>query len=123
MDADACPVKDEVYRVAKRYGVRVVVVANTSLRVPADPSVELVVRAGFGAADDYIAEQAARPMERVGSYLHEADLDRFGSDVRRFVRERPAAVAVGAVAVGVVAGRLLKASAGDGNGGGELHGP
>ncbi len=58
VDADACPVKDEVYRVAKRYGVRVVVVANNPMRVPADPPVELVVRAGFGAADDYIAEVA-----------------------------------------------------------------
>src|SRR5262245_36398935 len=58
VDADACPVKEEVYRVAKRYGVRVVMVANKPLRVPTDPGVELVVRSGFGAADDYIAEQA-----------------------------------------------------------------
>ena len=58
IDADACPVKDEVYRVAKRYAVKVVVVANANLHVPSGPSVELVVRAGFGAADDWIAEQA-----------------------------------------------------------------
>src|SRR5437763_14693244 len=58
VDADACPVKEEVYRVARRYGVRVVVVANATLRVPADPLVELVVRPGFGAADDWIAGQA-----------------------------------------------------------------
>ena len=58
VDADACPVKDEVYRVARRYGMRVAVVANAPLRVPADPLVELVVRPGFGAADDWIAEQA-----------------------------------------------------------------
>lgn len=57
VDADACPVKAEVYRVAKRYGVAVVVVANNPLWIPTDPSVTLVVRAGFGAADDYIAEQ------------------------------------------------------------------
>src|SRR5436309_1702769 len=57
VDADACPVKEEVYRVARRYGVRVVVVANAPLRVPADPLVELVVRTGFGAADDWIAGQ------------------------------------------------------------------
>ena len=50
IDADACPVKDEVYKVARRYAVRVVVVANAALRVPADPLVELVVRPGFGAA-------------------------------------------------------------------------
>jgi uncharacterized protein len=57
VDADACPVKDEVYKVASRYEFRVVVVANAALRVPASPLVELVVRRGFGAADDYIAEQ------------------------------------------------------------------
>jgi uncharacterized protein YaiI (UPF0178 family) len=58
VDADACPVKDEIYRVARRYSMRVAVVANAPLRVPADPLVELVVRPGFGAADDWIAEQA-----------------------------------------------------------------
>jgi uncharacterized protein YaiI (UPF0178 family) len=36
LDADACPVKDETYRVARRYGQRVVVVANTPLRVPTE---------------------------------------------------------------------------------------
>src|SRR5215467_7379555 len=58
VDADACPVKEEVYRVARRYGLRAVIVANASLRVPAEALVELVVRSGFGAADDWIAEQA-----------------------------------------------------------------
>lgn len=58
VDADACPVKGEVYRVARRYGLKVVVVANAPLRVPADESIELVVRPGFGTADDWIAEQA-----------------------------------------------------------------
>jgi uncharacterized protein YaiI (UPF0178 family) len=58
IDADACPVKEEIYRVARRYGLRVAVVANAPLRVPPDPLVELVVRPGFGAADDWIAEQA-----------------------------------------------------------------
>jgi uncharacterized protein len=58
IDADACPVKEEVYRVARRYGVRVAVVANAPLRVPAADNVELVVRPGFGTADDWIAEQA-----------------------------------------------------------------
>lgn len=58
VDADACPVKDEVYRVASRYAMRVEVVANAPLRVPACALVELVVCAGFGAADDRIAEQA-----------------------------------------------------------------
>jgi uncharacterized protein YaiI (UPF0178 family) len=58
VDADACPVKEEVYKVARRYAVRVAVVANAPLRVPADPLFELVVRTGFGAADDWIAGQA-----------------------------------------------------------------
>lgn len=56
VDADACPVKEEVYKVARRYGLKVFVVANSTMRVPDDPLVELVVRAGFGAADDWIAE-------------------------------------------------------------------
>src|SRR5438067_761225 len=58
VDADACPVKDEVYKVARRYALPVKVVANAPLRVPAGDWVELVVRQGFGAADDWIAEQA-----------------------------------------------------------------
>src|SRR5437764_7516810 len=58
LDADACPVKAEAYRVARRYGLPVKVVANAPLRVPADPLIELVVRSGFGAADDWIAAQA-----------------------------------------------------------------
>lgn len=57
IDADACPVKDEAYKVARRYAMKVFVVANSIMRVPADPLFELVVRAGFGAADDWIAGQ------------------------------------------------------------------
>jgi len=56
IDADACPVKDEVYKVARRYAMKVFVAANSIMRVPNDPLVELVVRTGFGAADDWIAE-------------------------------------------------------------------
>lgn len=59
LDADACPVKEEVYRVAARYGVSVVVVANTRLRVPSQPGVELVIVGGeIDAADDWIADHA-----------------------------------------------------------------
>ena len=47
IDADACPVKDEVYTVARRYTMKVFVVANSTMRVPNDALVELVV---FGAA-------------------------------------------------------------------------
>ncbi|GMV90400.1 MAG: hypothetical protein AMXMBFR82_01780 [Candidatus Hydrogenedentota bacterium] len=57
VDADGCPVKDEVYRVAKRYGLRVVLVANTWMRVPEEDGIELVVvDDGFDAADDWIVE-------------------------------------------------------------------
>ena len=58
IDADACPVKDDVYKVARRYAIQVKVIANAPLRVPAGALVELIVRPGFGAADDWIAEQA-----------------------------------------------------------------
>ena len=58
VDADACPVKEEVYRVARRYALPVKVVANAPLRVPGEESFELVVRPGFGAADDWIAAEA-----------------------------------------------------------------
>ena len=61
VDADACPVKDEVYRVAARYGAPVFVVANGWMRVPRDPGITLVpVPAGPDAADDWIAERAGR---------------------------------------------------------------
>jgi uncharacterized protein len=56
VDADGCPVKDEVYRVADRYGLRVWMVANTWLRVPDSPLVSLVVVSeGLDRADDWIA--------------------------------------------------------------------
>lgn len=59
VDADACPVKDEVYRVAKRHGLKVHVVANSRINVPRDPLFAAVVVSGrFDAADNWIAEQA-----------------------------------------------------------------
>ncbi|MBR0936881.1 YaiI/YqxD family protein [Bradyrhizobium jicamae] len=59
VDADACPVKDEIYRVAIRLGVPVSVVAGTFIRVPQDPLIERVAAgAGMDAADDWIAERA-----------------------------------------------------------------
>ena len=59
VDADACPVKDEVYRVAARHGLPVSVVANGFIRVPQDPLIERVA-AGTApdAADDWIAARA-----------------------------------------------------------------
>jgi uncharacterized protein YaiI (UPF0178 family) len=59
VDADACPVKGEVYRVAERYGLKVYVVANTVLAVPKHPRIErVVVGDGFDAVDDWIAARA-----------------------------------------------------------------
>jgi uncharacterized protein YaiI (UPF0178 family) len=59
IDADGCPVKEEVYRVASRYGLDVKVVANSWMRVPHRDGIELVVVGDrFDAADDWIADQA-----------------------------------------------------------------
>ena len=59
VDADACPVKDEIYRVAIRLGVPVSVVAGNFIRVPQDPLIERVAAgSGMDAADDWIAERA-----------------------------------------------------------------
>jgi uncharacterized protein YaiI (UPF0178 family) len=59
VDADACPVKAETFRVARRYGLEVTLVANSWLRTPAEPNFRVeVVTDGFDAADDWIAERA-----------------------------------------------------------------
>ena len=59
VDADACPVKDEIYKVAKRYELTVTVVANTHLSVPKAKWLKMiVVNSGLDAADDWIAETA-----------------------------------------------------------------
>lgn len=57
IDADGCAVKDEVYKVALRYKLKVFVVANQYLNVPFEGNIEMkVVSGGFDAADDWIAE-------------------------------------------------------------------
>ena len=59
VDADACPVKEEVYKVALRHGAAVTVVANMALRIPQHPLITRVVVSGsFDAADDWIAGEA-----------------------------------------------------------------
>src|SRR5215831_20961832 len=59
VDADACPVKDEIYRVAIRLGVPVSIVAGKFIRVPQDPLIERVAAGdGMDAADNWIAERA-----------------------------------------------------------------
>ncbi len=61
IDADACPVKDEVYRVAARFAAEVRVVSNSPFRIPDNPRVKrVVVDDSFDAADDWIAQEAVR---------------------------------------------------------------
>ena len=60
VDADGCPVKQEICKVAKRYGIETTFVANTWMRIGhADEHKMVVVDGDFNAADDWIAEQAA----------------------------------------------------------------
>lgn len=59
IDADACPVKDEVYKVAARYGLTTIVVANQPILIPRDPLIERrLVPEGPDKADDAIADEA-----------------------------------------------------------------
>ena len=59
IDADACPVKNEAYKVAERHDVKTFVVANSWINTPRDPMIErVVVPAGPDVADDWIAERA-----------------------------------------------------------------
>ncbi len=61
VDADACPVKPEILKVAERFGIEVTFVANSGLRPSRDPMVHnVIVSAGFDAADDWIAERAGQ---------------------------------------------------------------
>ena len=61
VDADACPVKQEIFRVAERHGIKVVVVSNSPIAIPRSPLVErALVPPGMDKADDYIAERSAR---------------------------------------------------------------
>ena len=60
IDGDGCPVKQEVYRVAKRYGLKVTLVSNSRMGAPQQGWLELVVVAGqFNAADDWIVEHVS----------------------------------------------------------------
>lgn len=59
VDADACPVKEEVVRVAERHGIEAIFVSNAWMRLPESPLVKRVgVEAGMDAADNWIADQA-----------------------------------------------------------------
>ncbi len=70
VDADACPVKEEIYKVAFRHEVPVTIVSNSPIRVPEHPLIgREVVSASFDAADDWIAERAS-----VGTVVVTADI-------------------------------------------------
>ena len=70
VDADACPVKPEIYRVAERHGLTVSVVANTPIAVPREPWIQrVVVPGGMDEADHWIAERA-----RPGAIVVTADI-------------------------------------------------
>lgn len=59
IDADGCPVKEEVYKVAERYKIPVVLVANKAINIPLNPLIiMMVVSGGFDAADDYIVDHS-----------------------------------------------------------------
>jgi uncharacterized protein YaiI (UPF0178 family) len=61
VDADACPVKAEIYRVAERHGIKVFVVSNSFMAIPREPLIErVIVGSDPDAADDWIAERASR---------------------------------------------------------------
>ena len=58
IDADACPVKEETYKVAARYQLKVLVIANQWMQIPLDSRIEMiVVEGGFDSADDWIVEK------------------------------------------------------------------
>ncbi|MBX8813773.1 YaiI/YqxD family protein [Ochrobactrum sp. MR34] len=71
VDADACPVKNETYKVAERHGIRTIVVANSFIAIPRDePLIErVIVPAGLDVADDWIAERS-----RAGAVVITADI-------------------------------------------------
>jgi uncharacterized protein YaiI (UPF0178 family) len=74
VDADACPVKEQIYRVAERYELPVVLAANSPMRIPQQPGIELVVVPGsFDVVDDWIAEHV-----EPGDIVATADVDLAG---------------------------------------------
>lgn len=78
VDADACPVKAEILKVAERHGLEVTLVANSGLRPSRDPMVHnVIVSSGFDAADNWIAERAVE-----GDVVVTADVPLAGRCVR-----------------------------------------
>ena len=89
IDADACPVKDETYKVAGRYGLKTFVVSNSWMQVPVSPLIERrVVEAGPDAADDWIAENVLQGDIAVTNDIPLADRVSCGEADRSDVHER-----------------------------------
>ena len=96
VDADACPVKDEIYRVAWRHEVAVKVVSNSRLRVPNHPLIErIVVSDGFDAADDWIADAADAQSIVVTADILLADMDRVLSALKKRAYEHKDTIRIG----------------------------
>ena len=119
IDADACPVKDEIYRVAERFQAEVRVVSNAPFRIPPSPRVKrVVVSDSFDAADDWIAEAAdARSVVVTGDILLAERCLKAGARVLKHNGEEFTAASIG----GAIATRAIMADlrAGmDGIGGG-----
>ena len=74
VDADGCAVKEEIYKLARRHNIKVILVANQYLNIPFEPLIEMkVVSGGFDAADDWIAENIERSDILITSDLLLAD--------------------------------------------------
>ena len=119
VDADACPVKDEIFRVAWRLEVPVVVVSNMRLRLPEHPLISrIVVDGGFDAADDWIAEASGPGAVVVTADILLADrcLKAGAAVIGPTGREFTAASIGGAIATRAIMADL-RAGAGEGIGG------
>lgn len=74
VDADGCAVKEEIYKLARRHHIKVILVANQYLNIPSEPIIEMkVVSGGFDAADDWIAENIEKSDILITSDLLLAD--------------------------------------------------
>lgn len=121
VDADACPVKEEIYRVARRHGVPVRIVANNWFRVPREPLIEqVVVGDGFDAADDWIAARAeAAAVVITGDILLAARCVTAGATVLHHNGKPYDAASIGPALAGRAAAEQARATAGyDGIGSG-----
>lgn len=107
IDADACPVKDEIYRVAERYRAEVRVVSNAPFRIPDSPRVKrVVVSDSFDAADDWIAEAAdARSVVVTSDILLAERCLKAGARVLKHNGEEFTAASIG----GAIASRAIMA--------------